>query len=138
MCPPFLFTGRPFSQPALHIFKAIRLKIVVCSFRICPRHPRKIREYIQTSGSLPDPWESNPSVVLTEPPGIPGRSLIILLRLNAARGAAPRLSPAYRFFPQWEIIAFAVNVALRHRVVSEECYAIVMVHLEQQPMWLLH
>ena len=57
-------------------------------------------------------------------------SLIILLRLNAtARGAAPRLSPAYRFFPQWEIIAFAVNVALRHRVVSEECYAVVMVHL---------
>ena len=77
-------------------------------------------------------------MVLTEPPGIPDGSLIILLRLNAAQKAILRLSPAYRFFPQWEIIAFAVNVALRHRVVSEECYAIVMVHLEQQPMWLLH
>ena len=68
-------------------------------------------------------------MVLTEPPGIPDGSLIILWRLNAARGAAPRLSPAYRFLPQREIIAFAVNVALRHRVVSEECYAVVMVHL---------
>ena len=54
------------------------------------------------------------------------------------QGAAPHLSPAYRLLPQWEIMAFAVNVALRHRVVSEECYAVVMVHLEQQPMWLLH
>lgn len=26
------------------------------SFRICPRHPRKMREYIQASGSLPGPW----------------------------------------------------------------------------------
>ena len=34
------------------------------------------REYIQMSGSLPDPWESHPSVVLTEPPS--GGSLIIL------------------------------------------------------------
>ena len=55
--------------------------------------------------------------------------VVILLRLNAARGAAPRLSPAYHFLSQWEIMAFAVNVALRHRVVSEECYAVVMVNL---------
>ena len=38
--------------------------------------PPENREYIQMSGSLPDPWESHPSVVLTEPP--PGGSLIIL------------------------------------------------------------
>ena len=37
-----------------------------------------LSEYIQTSGSLPVPWESNPSVFLTEPPGIPAGSLIIL------------------------------------------------------------
>jgi hypothetical protein len=49
------------------------------------------------------------------------------VRLNAAQEAVLRLSPAYRFLPQREIIAFAVNVALRHRVVSEECYAVVMV-----------
>ena len=68
-------------------------------------------------------------MVLTEPPGIPDGSLIILWRLNAAQEAVLRLSPAYRFLPQWEIMAFAVNVALRHRIVSEKCYAVVMVHL---------
>ena len=41
-------------------------------------------------------------------------------------------------FPQGEMIAFAVNVALRLMVVSEEWHAVVMARLEQQPMWLLH
>lgn len=43
-----------------------------------PSTPPDHREYIQTPGSLPDPWAVDPSVVLTEPP-LDG-SLIIVPR----------------------------------------------------------
>lgn len=52
-------------------------------------------------------------VVRTEPPE--SGSLIILRRLIALRGAASLLPPAYCSFPQWEILAFAADVALRRR-----------------------
>ena len=35
---------------------AVRCFRLIWSFRICPRHPRKKREYFQASGSLPIPW----------------------------------------------------------------------------------
>ena len=84
--------------------------------------PPEIREYIQTSGSLPNPWASNPSVVLTEPHGnfFPGGSLIILRRVMAIQEAIPYLSPTYRSLPQREVMAFVVNALFVTVFVSEE------------------
>ena len=80
--------------------------------------PPKNREYIQSSGSLPGPWESHPSVVLTEPPA--GGSLIMPWCLSYA-GSYPALTAVYRSFPQWEFIAFTTEVAAHHGFVTEEC-----------------
>ena len=80
--------------------------------------PPKNREYIQSSGSLPGPWESHPSVVLTEPPA--GGSLIMPWCLSYA-GSCLALTAVYRSFPQWEFIAFTTEVAAHHGFVTEEC-----------------
>ena len=87
-------------------------------FRICPRLPRKRRHsvlpgFFQTTGSFTGSIGCSLPVVLTGPPE--SGSLIILRRFIALRGAASLLPPAYCSFPQWEILAFAADVALRRR-----------------------
>ena len=82
---------------------------------------------------LPDPWDSNPSVVLTE------------LRTEVSlccdgswlyTGSNPVLTGRFAHLQEWRSLHAAADVAPHHRVVPEEWYALFKVQ-EKGVSWLL-